>query len=823
MANTFQRQHLPMALGAALTLMTAGAGQAQTYDNAASQSSGPLAGAAAPIPQDNTNRFYMEQNGKRMTVADFDEWMLQRGIHVSTGRGIAGRSTENGRNGGQYFAGASAAPQIQAVQAAPAYPSVVYGNNNNGEQRRAPMFQEQDLTMGGGAMSPSAYSPSQVATQMERVANGQEPDYASSAPTGRLRGVDKNVGGGATYAQNSRPEQVRPEQVRPEQARPGEARPGEARPGEARPGEIVFGMGGGQRGSAQQRPAFVTHPFPSSASGAEARSSKEQVKPQSGSALQSTPGQQSSARLAGGKQTIGGGALRGGQSFVSSKPLYKTGPTTISGSSASKTPGGRVDGMTIKVASNPIPEASSPGANSPGINVTSSLQATTEGAKIEHAVFKVAKNVIPSAQLDVGTASADAGITTPLASAVPASIIGGRAGKAKRGRAGMPLPDGLLVGGQMAPPRGAPKGLPPGPIELPPLPPMSLPDEGGAIDIPVVATAAAEEPKTTVPPDPDADLMPALAKSVERISGDLANGMTVSLFKDDDPLYKSYVATGVITADGDGAQNLGSGISSSFMSKNKLSSAGGPACYIIYAPKHGMPIYHGFIAPIAKVDSVETAVNFLVAHETGRCLDQYEREITASAQMGWSAEKAGALGIAPAAFGRVFGKNMATAAYATGPLRKALDADPAQRQYVERVADIFAIGWARKLGANSKAIDEILATRERAPLYDPQNTAAVIPLARTFATDGDTAALWAGARAAQQQVGVDASLDVGSAVAANPEAFPIASAMNDSNDKKSWKIGITGLEPITQGTASANTTVAAPKSFDDLPRFGSNK
>lgn len=34
----------------------------------------------------DANRFYMEQNGKRMTAAEFDAWMKARGIRVATGK-----------------------------------------------------------------------------------------------------------------------------------------------------------------------------------------------------------------------------------------------------------------------------------------------------------------------------------------------------------------------------------------------------------------------------------------------------------------------------------------------------------------------------------------------------------------------------------------------------------------------------------------------------------------------------------------------------------------------------------------------------------------
>ena len=37
-------------------------------------------------PIRDSNRFYMEQNGKQMTAKDFDAWMKARGIRVATGK-----------------------------------------------------------------------------------------------------------------------------------------------------------------------------------------------------------------------------------------------------------------------------------------------------------------------------------------------------------------------------------------------------------------------------------------------------------------------------------------------------------------------------------------------------------------------------------------------------------------------------------------------------------------------------------------------------------------------------------------------------------------
>lgn len=40
---------------------------------------------AEPTPADNSKRFHMTQDGKRMTAEDFDAWMKKNGYRVATG------------------------------------------------------------------------------------------------------------------------------------------------------------------------------------------------------------------------------------------------------------------------------------------------------------------------------------------------------------------------------------------------------------------------------------------------------------------------------------------------------------------------------------------------------------------------------------------------------------------------------------------------------------------------------------------------------------------------------------------------------------------
>ena len=64
---------------AALAALTVGCASTPRTSSAPA----PAAKPAAPAPKGN--RFYMTQNGERMTADDFDAWMKARGIRIAKG------------------------------------------------------------------------------------------------------------------------------------------------------------------------------------------------------------------------------------------------------------------------------------------------------------------------------------------------------------------------------------------------------------------------------------------------------------------------------------------------------------------------------------------------------------------------------------------------------------------------------------------------------------------------------------------------------------------------------------------------------------------
>ena len=64
-----------------MAVLTAVAANAQAAETGRTTQTKPRAQQPA-----DANRFYMEQNGKRMSAEEFDAWMKSRGIRVATGK-----------------------------------------------------------------------------------------------------------------------------------------------------------------------------------------------------------------------------------------------------------------------------------------------------------------------------------------------------------------------------------------------------------------------------------------------------------------------------------------------------------------------------------------------------------------------------------------------------------------------------------------------------------------------------------------------------------------------------------------------------------------
>lgn len=275
-----------------------------------------------------------------------------------------------------------------------------------------------------------------------------------------------------------------------------------------------------------------------------------------------------------------------------------------------------------------------------------------------------------------------------------------------------------------------------------------------------------------------------------------------------EPSFRAYASVGLLHVDDAALEHLQSGLASVAVENSRVNGRLEPVCYVLYRPDQARHIELNFIAPIARLANAQQAAAFLMGHEVGHCLDQFERATTLEQDHSWASSDVGALGLAPAAAERLFGDRLTSAAYVEH--KTELYKDKAQRQYEERVADAFGLAWVWRLGGSERVRAVILRARSGAHPWDTHDTGPILDALEqakaAVATTQSVQDVWALARRLQLATGVDPSLGPGSTRALNPLAH--------------WLKPSDALAPTAAPTPPAVDTPGLGQPFQDQPRFG---
>lgn len=386
----------------------------------------------------------------------------------------------------------------------------------------------------------------------------------------------------------------------------------------------------------------------------------------------------------------------------------------------------------------------------------------------------------------------------------------------------MPFARFLLVGGflvvntafaQIAPPTSLP------PSSLPPLPTnITIPSQDSQ---PLPQVQAPVEP--TAPPVQNLVYNPAevtgmLQKEVQRLAQAVAPSFTVVLLPTDDPMYKHFVSSGLLKmTDGEYAQH-DYGLGGMMVQGGKVNTTTSDVCYVLYDAQRGEQLWKSFIVPLAEGNHPQTGAAWLIGHEVGHCLDQRERSKKINARLSWRADEAQSLGLWPNAVRKTYGNTFSKDAFLTQPWN--LLKQPAQQQYGERVADIFATFWTLKLGADPKLLNVARDIRSKVSPSAAHYTSPVFDAVKenaSFATrQVRVDVIWDIARNVQKSVGVSAQADN-----ANPG--------NPSNETPSgppkvvrWIVTSRGPVPVDiyGNVIPQSNNLPQQQNFKNLPRFG---
>lgn len=288
---------------------------------------------------------------------------------------------------------------------------------------------------------------------------------------------------------------------------------------------------------------------------------------------------------------------------------------------------------------------------------------------------------------------------------------------------------------------------------------------------------------------------------IDRLNQVLTPNFTLVFLPMDQDGYKQFVAQGLLKLDMEHFKSYETGLSGLMVKSSYMNNRKKDMCYILYDSHYAESLWKMFVVPLNTHNDTHTAAAWLIAHETGHCFDQWERENMILLKSTWTPHEAFVLGLWPPSTQNIYGSSFNKYTYLQNP--QALSQNSAQQQFQERVADSFATLWTLKMGSDPKLIADIASIRSQLAFTDPHYTTPVFPLISqnyTYALNQNRLdQLWKIAREIQQKVGVD------------PHIKETTDSVNSS----------TSSSILSEQPHQPSPQRQTPRNFNDIPRFGS--
>lgn len=377
----------------------------------------------------------------------------------------------------------------------------------------------------------------------------------------------------------------------------------------------------------------------------------------------------------------------------------------------------------------------------------------------------------------------------------------------------IPLPQFPILADGMAKPTSAVIPLPPLPgmapgAKLPPLPDMT-----GAIGVPNPTPMNPEQYKMTLNSNTTGQAIDYTGKSIELPDGNnnddkleehwgelmqnqanilMQKGapVKIAVVQTNNTLLRRFVIQGLLHSDDSRVSKMDTGLFP-VMSQSYIDGKITPTCYILYDRKNLRALNQQEFIPLSKMTNEETAASFIVAHMAAHCMDQFERSKIIPLKEIWYPNELAKYGVQPSAFRRIFYMRMTPSLYFSKQTE--LFDDNAQRQYEERLADIFGVLWVLSNNGNNNIIKAVSSLRRNMPETSPHNTIPVFKYAfidsKTQIT-GSLSSLWKTARQNQFITGVSPSLgDSASKNVVNADTGSELKGAVDSKKDNSYVVG----------------------------------
>lgn len=287
--------------------------------------------------------------------------------------------------------------------------------------------------------------------------------------------------------------------------------------------------------------------------------------------------------------------------------------------------------------------------------------------------------------------------------------------------------------------------------------------------------------------------------------------MKVVVVNTQNTLMRKFIAQNILRTDKETFDGTDEGLSSVLSLQTKVNSSFIPTCYIMFRKEGLNGLKNNVLDPYSSAIGKKATAAFLVGHQIAHCMDNLERYKVLPKQNIWFATDASKVGIAAPTMRRLYpyGMNYNQFSHTTMHFYQ----DIGQRQYQERIADIFGIFITLYRGYSDKIIDLVMKSNNGVPATSPHDTNPAlkgIKVKYSAIPKTSVQALWKGARDLQVITGINSALGDGA-----PD-----SVVKD-NSMSSGKI----YDNIKAEQAKDKKDDKKPKkiNFDNTSKFDDNK
>lgn len=287
--------------------------------------------------------------------------------------------------------------------------------------------------------------------------------------------------------------------------------------------------------------------------------------------------------------------------------------------------------------------------------------------------------------------------------------------------------------------------------------------------------------------------------------------MKVVVVNTQNTLMRKFIAQNILRTDKETFDGTDEGLSSVLSLQTKVNSSFIPTCYIMFRKEGLNGLKNNVLDPYSSVIGKKATAAYLVGHQVAHCMDNLERYKVLPKQNIWFATDAAKVGIAAPTMRRLYpyGMNYNQFSHTTMHFYQ----DIGQRQYQERIADIFGIFITLYRGYSDKIIDLVMKSNNGVPATSPHDTNPAlkgIKVKYSAISKTSVQALWKGARDLQVITGINSALGDGA-----PD-----SVVKD-NSMSSGKI----YDNIKAEQAKDKKDDKKPKkiNFDNTSKFDDNK